>query len=193
MTIPTILGCKRTFFQKGRFSLWKMEVFEVRVAKLPSEHPPFVALRPPPRAIWTDVRSCYPWETLPPHPTKKKKNIGNINCVFLSRGEVPKWSPTEAARGPTRGRHGIEKGWPPSGGLIWGHLAASFGVSSFFFLLSSLFSLLSSLFSLLSLLFISHIALRTCLFELRMRPSDPLPTASTLCGTIPGPAECAKR
>ena len=135
------------------FSHRRIEVFEGRVAKLPSEHPPSVALKPPPRAIWTDVRSCYPWETPPPHPTKNKKNIGNINCVFLSRGEVPKWSPTEAARGPTRGRHGLEKGWPPSGGLIWGPLAASWGLSSVFSLVSSLLSLLSSLFSLLSSLF----------------------------------------
>merc|ERR1712078_891477 len=52
---------------------------------------------------------------------------------------------------------------------------------------------LSSLFPLLSLLLISEIALRTCRFELCIRPSNPLPTASTLCGTLPGPAECAKR
>ena len=59
-----------------------------------------------------------------------------------------------------------------------------------------LYSLLSALFSpfpLLSLLLISQIALSTCHFELCIRPSNPLPTASTLCGTIPGPAECAKR
>ena len=59
--------------------------------------------------------------------------------------------------------------------------------------LASLFSLLSAIFPLLSLLLISQIALRTCHFELCIRPSNPLPTASTLCGTIPGPAECAKR
>ena len=51
--------------------------------------------------------------------------------------------------GPNPGRHGVEKGWSPSGGLIWGPLAASWGLSSVFCLLSSLFSLLSSLFSLL--------------------------------------------
>ena len=131
-----------------------MQVFEVRVAKLPSEHPPFVALRPPPRAIWTDVRSCYPWETPPPHPTKNKKNIGNINWVFLSRGEVPKWSPNEAARGPTRGRYGIEKGWPLWWDLWRPHLGTSGGLlGSVFCLLSCLFSSLSSLFALLSPLF----------------------------------------
>ena len=62
--------------------------------------------------------------------------------------------------------------------------------------LSALFSLLSSLsalFPLLSLLLISQIALRTCPFDLCIRPSTSPPTASTLCGSIPGPAECAKR
>ena len=66
-------------------------------------------------------------------------------------------------------------------------------LASLFSLLSSRFSLLSALFPLLSLLLISQIALRTCHFELCIRPSNPLPTASTLCVTIPGPAECAKR
>ena len=62
--------------------------------------------------------------------------------------------------------------------------------------LSALFSLLSSLsalFPLLSLLLISQIALRTCPFDLCIRPSTSPPTASTLCGSLPGPAECAKR
>ena len=62
--------------------------------------------------------------------------------------------------------------------------------------LSALFSLLSSLsalFPLLSLLLICQIALRTCPFDLCIRPSTSPPTASTLCGSIPGPAECAKR
>ena len=127
-----------------------------------------------------------------------------------------------------------------SGGLIWGPLVASFGVSSLFFLLSSLFSPLSSplperavrcpkglvplwrlhcgtsgglfgslcsllsslfvllsslsaLFPLLSLPLISEIALRTFPCDLRIRPSTSPPTASTLCGSLPGPAECAKR
>ena len=107
-----------------------------------------------------------------------------------------------------------------SRGLIWGSLAAFFGISSLFSLLSSRFSLRSSLFSLLSppvsllsslsalfpllsslsalfpllsLLLISQIALRTSHFELCIRPSLPLPIHSTLCLTIPGPAECAKR
>ena len=63
-------------------------------------------------------------------------------------------------------------------------------------LLSSLFSVLSSLsalFPLLSLPLISQIAPRTCPFDLRIRPSTSPPTASTLCGSLPGPAECAKR
>ena len=62
--------------------------------------------------------------------------------------------------------------------------------------LSALFSLLSSLpplFPLLSLLLISQIALRTCPFDLCISPSTSHPTASTLCGSLPGPAECAKR
>ena len=63
-------------------------------------------------------------------------------------------------------------------------------------LLSSLFVLLSSLsalFPLLSLPLISQIALRTCPCDLRIRPSTSPPTAATLCGSLPGPAECAKR
>ena len=46
---------------------------------------------------------------------------------------------------------------------------------------------------LLSLLLICQLPLRTCPFALRIRPSIPLPIHSTLCLTIPGPAECAKR
>ena len=33
----------------------------------------FFALRPPPRAIWTGISSCDPWETPLPHSTKNKK------------------------------------------------------------------------------------------------------------------------
>ena len=73
--IPTIFGCKKAVWQKCLFYYKKICMFEGRVAKLAREHPPFVALKPPPRAIWTDVRSCYPWETPPPHPTKNKKNL----------------------------------------------------------------------------------------------------------------------
>ena len=57
----------------------------------------------------------------------------------------------------------------------------------------SLFSLLSSLFPLLSLLLFSQIPLRDCHFDLCIRPSTARQTASTLCGSLPGPAECAKR
>ena len=62
--------------------------------------------------------------------------------------------------------------------------------------LSALFPLLSSrsaLFPLLLVLVSSQIALRTSHCELCIRPSIPLPIHSTLCLTIPGPAECAKR
>ena len=76
-TIPTIFGCKRAILQKPMFSWGKPGVCDGRVAKLRNEHPPFFALRPPPRAIWTDVRSSYPWETPLPHSTKKP-----TKCVF---------------------------------------------------------------------------------------------------------------
>merc|ERR1712216_646718 len=59
--------------------------------------------------------------------------------------------------------------------------------------LSALFPLLSSLsafFPLLSLLLLSQIPLRACPFELRIRPSIPLPIHSTLCLTILGPNYC---
>ena len=49
------------------------------------------------------------------------------------------------------------------------------------------------LLQIVSLLILSQVALRTGAFELCNRPSNPLSTTSTLCGTIPGPAECAKR
>ena len=58
--------------------------------------------------------------------------------------------------------------------------------------LVALFSHFSAPFPLLSLL-LSQVALRPCHFELCIRPSTPLPIRSTLCLTIPGPAECAKR
>ena len=78
---------------------------------------------------------------------KQKKMISLFFSLLSFLCSLP--SALEAARGPTRGRDGREKGWPPSGGLMWGPLAASFGVSFLFHLLSSLLALLSSLFSLL--------------------------------------------
>ena len=92
------------------------------------------------------------------------------------------------------GRYGARKGWFPSGGFIAGPLAASSGLSALFSLLSSfcsLLSLLSSLFCRCHSFLRSHFA--PAPFDLRIRPSTSPPTASTLCGTIPGPAECAKR
>ena len=62
--------------------------------------------------------------------------------------------------------------------------------------LSALFSRLSPLpplFPILSLLLISQISLRPCPFHLCIRPSTSHLTASTHCGSLPGPAECAKR
>ena len=61
--------------------------------------PPFVALRPPLRAIWTGVRSRYPWET---PPRRHLDSTGNAK-VFLG-------STLWEALGPRS----------PSGGLIWG-------------------------------------------------------------------------
>ena len=49
------------------------------------------------------------------------------------------------------------------------------------------------LFPLPSRLLICQAALRSCHLELRIRQSIHLPIHSTLCLTIPGPAECAKR
>ena len=87
-------------------------------------------------------------------------------------------SALEAARGPTTGRHGQEKGWPPSGGLIWGPLAASWGLSSVFSLVSSLLSLLSSLFSLLSSLFSLLLAVVV------LRGLDPLSSLFSLLSSL---------
>ena len=128
-TIPTIFGCKRAFFEKCRFSCKKTKVFEGRVAKLPGEHPPFVALRPPPRAIWTDVRSSYPWATLPPAPHEQKKTFGNSLWDFVSRGEGPHpfftIPPSDAVWAP--------RGQEASRGLFWNlfrpHLGISGGLS----------------------------------------------------------------
>ena len=68
-----------------------------------------------------------------------------LSSLFSLLSSLGPRSRNEAARGPNPGRHGVEKGWPPSGGLIWGPLAASVALSSVFSLLSSLSSLLSSL------------------------------------------------
>ena len=111
---------------------------------------------------------------------------------FCRRNHDPPLKCSDSSRRSTSlfcGRYGVEKGRSPSGGLISGPLAASWGLSALFSLLSSL----SALFPLLSLPLISQIALRTCPFDLCIRPSTSPPTAATLCGTIPGPAECAKR
>ena len=92
------------------------------------------------------------------------------------------------------GRYGARKGWFPSGGFIAGPLAASGGLSALFSLLSSFCSLLSLLSSLLSRchsFLRSYFAPAPC--DLRIRPPTSPPTASTLCGSLPGPAECAKR
>ena len=151
-TISTIFGCKRALFQKCLFSFKLIEVFEGQVAKLPNEHPPFVALRPPPRAIWTDLRSCYPWGTPPPpppSPTKNKKNLRKHQlCVFGPwRGPqmIPKGSRQRSHQRAVWHRKGLA---PLVGPLVasLGDFGRPLGVC----ILSSLFSLLSPLFSLLS-------------------------------------------
>ena len=127
-----------------------------------------VAPRPPPRAIWTGLRSCNPWEKPLPHSTKNKKNmfslVSSLFSLFSALFPLPS-KPPEV---------------PPGGGM-----AQTLSVSQVllfktrtFYLLSSLFSLLSALFPRLSLLLISQIALRTSHFELCFRPSNPLPTES---------------
>ena len=61
-------------------------------------------------------------------------------------------------------------------------------------MISALCSLLvSAFFGPLILIVIVRSALRTSHFELCIRPSTPLPTASTLCGTILGPNYCLLR
>ena len=92
------------------------------------------------------------------------------------------------------GRYGVKKGWLPSGGFIAGPRADCSG-------LSALLSLLSSFCCLLSLLAVflcrCHSFLRSKVapapFDLRIGPPTSPATASTLCGSLPGPAECAKR
>ena len=98
------------------FSLHITEVFEGRVA-----------FKPPLRAIWADLRSCYPWEIPLPHSTTNKKNhiLSFIFSLLSFLCSLP--SALEAARGPSTRRHGQEKGWPLSGGFIWAHLAVPCG------------------------------------------------------------------
>ena len=77
--------------------------------------------------------------------------------------------------------------------LVRAKSITSFSWSCFFCLASHCFCSRSPKLQIVSLLIFCQVALRTGHFELCNRPSNPLPTASTLCGTIPGPAECAKR
>ena len=84
-------------------------------------------------------------------------------------------------RGPNPRRYGVEKGWSPSGGLIWGPRAASWGLSSVFSLLSSLSSLRSSLFCSHCCSFLrSHFAPVPSIFATghRLRPQLLLPFAA---------------
>merc|ERR1712078_809852 len=127
----------------------KQRVFEGRVAKLRSVFPSGAAT-----ASHLDGNELT--RSLGNTPSalnekQKKRDFSFFFSLLSFLCSLP--SALEAARGPIRGRDGREKGWPPFGGLIWGPLAASFGVSFLFFLLSSLFSPLSSLFALLSSLF----------------------------------------
>ena len=70
-------------------------------------------------------------------------------CDASASGRVKTWQREEREESREKreeGQYGVEKGWSPSGGLIWGPRAASWGLSSVFSLLSSLSSLRSSLF-----------------------------------------------
>ena len=165
-------------------------VVEGRVTKLRSEHPPFFALRPPPRAIWTGKSSRNPWETLLPHSTQNPPQkcflIFLLSSLFLC--SLP--SALEAAMPPRCAANPVSQlllfkkpHLGISGGLfcdLFSLLSSRFSLrSSLFSLLSppvsllsslsALFPLLSSLsalFPLLSLLLLSQIPLRTCPFEL---------------------------
>ena len=148
---PLRVASRRLRMQKSVFSkmlvpLRNIEVFAGRVA-----------LRPPPRAIWTDVRSCYPWETPPPHPTKnkKKRRKHQLGVFEPWRGTEPFASPPRPRTrlGPHEAQRPLGTSFGTSCGLIWGPLAASLGLSSLFSFLYSVFSPLSSLFSLFSALF----------------------------------------
>ena len=141
------LDAKERFCKNACFPQGKQRVFEGRVAKN-------IPLFRSEAATASHLDGNKLTESLGNTPSalnekQKKKRVFSFFFSLLSfLCSLP--SALEAARGPPRGRDGREKGRPPSGGLIWGPLAASFGVSFLFFLLSSLFALLSSLFSLLS-------------------------------------------
>ena len=122
------------------FCQGKLKVFEGRVAKLPSERP-FVALRPPPRAIWTGLRSCYPWETPLPHSTKNKKNVFFDFSALFSLFSALFPLPSKPPEVPPEGGMAEKRVGPP--------LAASFGdlgrplLGSIFYCFFSLVSLFS--------------------------------------------------
>ena len=141
------LDAKKRFCKNACFPGGKQWVFEGRVAKLRSEHPPFFALRPPPRAIWTGISSRDPWGTPLPQSTKNKKK--RVFLFFLLSSLFSLLSslcPRSRQRSPQRAgwpRKGSAPPWRPHlgtfGGLFWGFVS----------LLSFLFALRSSLFSLL--------------------------------------------
>ena len=112
----------------------------------------FFALRPPPRAIWTGISSCDPWETPLPHSTKNKKNVFSLFSSLFSLFSALFPLPSKPPEVPPGGGMAEKRVGPPlaaSFGDLWRPLLGSL-FSSFFSLRSSLFSLLSSLFSLSS-------------------------------------------
>ena len=139
--LKTSSDAKKRLFRKCRFSYRKTTTFEGRVV-----------LKPPPRAIWTGLRSCYPWETPLPHSTKNKKQIvflfSSIFCLFSALFPLPS-KPAEVPRGGGMAEKRVGPPLAASFGDLWRPLLGSL-FSSFLSLRSSLFSLLSSLFSLSS-------------------------------------------
>ena len=125
-----VFGCKRAFLRKCLFSSRKIEVLEGRVA-----------LRPPPRAIWTGLRSCYPWETPLPHSTKNKKNVFSVFYSLFSLFSALFPLPSKPPEVPPEGGMAEKRVGPP--------LAASFGdlgrplLGSIFYCFFSLVSLFS--------------------------------------------------
>ena len=133
-----VFGCKKAFFRKFVFSLCKVKVFEGRVV-----------LRPPPRAIWTDVRSCYPWGTPLPHSTKNKKIIfflvSSLFAVFSALCLFC-WSRERSHLGAAWPRKGLA---PHVGPSRRPHLDSMSGVThstnDFFSLVAAVFTFSSSL------------------------------------------------
>ena len=136
---PNHLRMQKNAFPKKLVFLWKSQVFSLGI---PVEILLFRSEAATASHLDSQIQS-HSWVTPLPHSSRNKKTGF---CFFLSflfsllSFLCSLLSALEAARGPSTRRHGQEKGWPLSGGLIWGPLAGSCRVSSLFFLLSSLLS-----------------------------------------------------